>query len=164
MTCQKCNNPGVSNTAGGKDFWYCRTCKDEIMPPVAKALEPRKMSDDALDALNYLYGQSLGSAKAKPVPLVYGHPSFASPPQPPRPPRFRNFYSLFFQVPTRPGTYDFAQASAKFQQHFGQPGHTFMVSKDTALNTGLTDGFQLMGLFVLIVPSLSNNEIRVAGL
>lgn len=30
MTCSKCNTEGVLNTVLGKDFYYCRTCKDEI--------------------------------------------------------------------------------------------------------------------------------------
>ncbi len=31
MICPKCTNPGVQNHANGKDFYYCRTCKDEIV-------------------------------------------------------------------------------------------------------------------------------------
>jgi len=31
MVCQKCKNSGVLNTANHKDFWYCRTCKEEIL-------------------------------------------------------------------------------------------------------------------------------------
>lgn len=30
MICQKCNNPGVLNSVLNKEFYYCRTCKDEI--------------------------------------------------------------------------------------------------------------------------------------
>lgn len=30
MICSKCNNAGVKNTVLGKEFYYCRTCKDEI--------------------------------------------------------------------------------------------------------------------------------------
>lgn len=30
MICSKCNTEGVLNTVLGKDFYYCRTCKDEI--------------------------------------------------------------------------------------------------------------------------------------
>lgn len=30
MICQKCNNPGVLNSVNGNDFYYCRSCKDEI--------------------------------------------------------------------------------------------------------------------------------------
>jgi hypothetical protein len=30
MTCFKCNGEGVLNTVLNKDFWYCRTCKEEI--------------------------------------------------------------------------------------------------------------------------------------
>lgn len=31
MICGKCNNPGVLNTVLGKDFYYCRACKEEII-------------------------------------------------------------------------------------------------------------------------------------
>lgn len=27
--CKVCQNPIIENEAGGKKFWYCRTCKDE---------------------------------------------------------------------------------------------------------------------------------------
>lgn len=30
MICSKCSTAGVLNTVAGKDFYYCRTCKDEI--------------------------------------------------------------------------------------------------------------------------------------
>ncbi len=36
MICGKCRQPGVENQAMGKTFWYCRTCKVEIL------LEPYK--------------------------------------------------------------------------------------------------------------------------
>lgn len=54
MICTKCSNPGVENQAGGKTFWYCRTCKDEIM-----AEEP--MSD-----LTMKYYGSLTQGSANP--------------------------------------------------------------------------------------------------
>ena len=31
MVCSKCKNDGVLKTVLGKDFFYCRTCKDEIL-------------------------------------------------------------------------------------------------------------------------------------
>lgn len=31
MICTKCNNPGVLNTVNHQDFYYCRTCKEEIL-------------------------------------------------------------------------------------------------------------------------------------
>lgn len=31
MICKKCNNPGVLNSVMNKEFYYCRTCKDEII-------------------------------------------------------------------------------------------------------------------------------------
>lgn len=33
MNCPKCKSQAIENQAGGKPFWYCRTCKDEV--PVA---------------------------------------------------------------------------------------------------------------------------------
>lgn len=30
MICSKCKSDGVKNQALGKDFYYCRTCKEEI--------------------------------------------------------------------------------------------------------------------------------------
>lgn len=29
MNCKVCKDPIIENEAGGKKFWYCRTCKDE---------------------------------------------------------------------------------------------------------------------------------------
>lgn len=36
MICTKCNETGILNQAGGKDFYYCRTCKIEILLEVAE--------------------------------------------------------------------------------------------------------------------------------
>lgn len=30
MTCPKCKKTGILNQANGKDFYYCRVCKEEI--------------------------------------------------------------------------------------------------------------------------------------
>jgi len=30
MICPKCKVAGIKNCANGKDFYYCRTCKEEI--------------------------------------------------------------------------------------------------------------------------------------
>lgn len=32
MICTKCNTDAVQNTVLGKVFYYCRTCKDEVIP------------------------------------------------------------------------------------------------------------------------------------
>lgn len=32
VICNKCKTDAVINTAAGKQFWYCRTCKDEVIP------------------------------------------------------------------------------------------------------------------------------------
>lgn len=31
MICPKCKSDGILNTILGKDFYYCRTCKEEIL-------------------------------------------------------------------------------------------------------------------------------------
>ena len=31
MVCPKCKNTGILNTVLGKDFYYCKTCKEEIL-------------------------------------------------------------------------------------------------------------------------------------
>lgn len=49
MICSKCNNQGVENHALGKPFWYCRTCKDEIVDQnLVEKL--RVINTDELDA------------------------------------------------------------------------------------------------------------------
>lgn len=30
MTCKKCKSEGIKNHANGIEFYYCRTCKEEI--------------------------------------------------------------------------------------------------------------------------------------
>lgn len=44
MICSKCKNVGILNTVLGKDFYYCRTCKEEIL------LEEEKNPDMDKDA------------------------------------------------------------------------------------------------------------------
>jgi hypothetical protein len=39
MICTKCHSDGIENQALGKTFWYCRTCKDEILPEKAYGLD-----------------------------------------------------------------------------------------------------------------------------
>lgn len=34
MTCLKCNATGFLNSAGGKDFYFCPTCREEILPEI----------------------------------------------------------------------------------------------------------------------------------
>ena len=34
MICTKCNVQGIHNIAGGNAFFYCRGCKEEILPEV----------------------------------------------------------------------------------------------------------------------------------
>jgi len=67
VICEKCKNAGVLNTAGGKDFWYCRTCKDEIgLTPVPKAVKElesngnKKTADEYDDDLSWAAGLSDG--------------------------------------------------------------------------------------------------------
>lgn len=48
MICQKCNNKGILNTVLGKDFFYCRNCKDEI-----------SNTEESLNRSRYWAGDSL---------------------------------------------------------------------------------------------------------
>jgi DNA replicative helicase MCM subunit Mcm2 (Cdc46/Mcm family) len=32
MVCTKCKSDAILNTVLNKEFWYCRTCKDEVKP------------------------------------------------------------------------------------------------------------------------------------
>lgn len=48
MICPKCKNVGILNTVLGKDFYYCRTCKEEIL------LEEVKTSTHISDPQEYI--------------------------------------------------------------------------------------------------------------
>lgn len=52
MTCDKCSQPGVLNSALGKDFYYCRSCKTEILdaPEISPPLTTKA---SAIDILGY---------------------------------------------------------------------------------------------------------------
>jgi hypothetical protein len=56
VICQKCGNKGVLSSALGKDFWYCRTCKDEIRLDV---VSPAPSGPDKKDEL---WGKSLAGS------------------------------------------------------------------------------------------------------
>lgn len=47
--CPKCNGEAVWNQALGKDFWYCRTCKEEISPHAPNKREDKKKKDEQED-------------------------------------------------------------------------------------------------------------------
>jgi hypothetical protein len=36
MICSKCHTEAVKNSALGKDFLYCRQCKEEVTEPIPK--------------------------------------------------------------------------------------------------------------------------------
>ncbi len=72
MVCDKCGTKGILNTVLGKDFYYCRGCKDEI------SLKPQGLtSGEAIQALseephgNYIYRNNpfLVAIKKKHCPL-----------------------------------------------------------------------------------------------
>jgi len=48
MICPKCNTQAVENEALHKKFWYCRKCKDEVVPPKQDA----KNQSGELNTLN----------------------------------------------------------------------------------------------------------------
>lgn len=52
MNCTNCNKPGVLNTILGKDFYYCPSCKDEILPKVT-AYPVAPSSSTFLDKLSH---------------------------------------------------------------------------------------------------------------
>ncbi len=37
MICSKCKTPGIKNQALNKEFYYCRTCKEEIIDEYSNA-------------------------------------------------------------------------------------------------------------------------------
>lgn len=45
MMCSKCNKVGILNSANGKDFYYCRTCKTEILLEEVKKDTQSEMID-----------------------------------------------------------------------------------------------------------------------
>jgi hypothetical protein len=47
MICRKCKNPGIRNEVLGKEFYYCRTCKEEI----TLEFKEEEMSQEMLDQL-----------------------------------------------------------------------------------------------------------------
>ena len=47
MLCIKCNTAAIKNQALGKEFWYCRTCKDEVGLPNNSA--PHQMLIQGID-------------------------------------------------------------------------------------------------------------------
>ena len=52
MVCEKCKNEGVFNTVAGQDFYYCRTCKEEI---VLKEVEVDKYLDEDADLIPWIH-------------------------------------------------------------------------------------------------------------
>lgn len=46
MICNTCLNDAVSNEAMGKTFWYCRTCKVEVL---GRKASQEKLSFEGLD-------------------------------------------------------------------------------------------------------------------
>jgi hypothetical protein len=53
MICQICKNDGVLSSAGGNNFYYCRTCKIEIvLTEPQKAVDDELLDWDGLDAMD----------------------------------------------------------------------------------------------------------------
>lgn len=54
MICTRCNSDGVLVTILGKDSYYCRTCRDDILPqPVAPAKIPSLGFVGNFSSVNY---------------------------------------------------------------------------------------------------------------
>ena len=59
MICTKCSNEGILNTANGKEFYYCRSCKEEITlqpPPIIDVFQgiPEEDRKEYEEWLSYL--------------------------------------------------------------------------------------------------------------
>ena len=53
MICQICKNDGVLSSAGGNNFYYCRTCKVEIPLETVDDTQDIELLDwDGLDAMD----------------------------------------------------------------------------------------------------------------
>ena len=59
MRCNKCYNEAITNTAGGKEFYYCRTCKLEV-PVLRHAL----YDTDGIESLGEMTDEERAEAEA----------------------------------------------------------------------------------------------------
>lgn len=61
MICIKCNQSGILNQANGNSFYYCRTCKEEILLQQVDSLTVGTTATELLkvsDILDYYYYKS----------------------------------------------------------------------------------------------------------
>lgn len=63
MICTKCKNDGVLNQANGKDFYFCKTCREEIVLEDKLADDEKKEItqqeiDEIFDSFYFTYGSS----------------------------------------------------------------------------------------------------------
>lgn len=66
MICPKCKNEGILNSANFQEFYYCRTCKDEIkLDEVIKvdfSTSSKPLTQDEIDDLFTQFNTSGGWA------------------------------------------------------------------------------------------------------
>lgn len=60
MICPKCKNDGVLNQANGKDFYFCKTCREEI---ILEEIQPSAdITQEEIDAIfNDFYWTNTGN-------------------------------------------------------------------------------------------------------
>lgn len=124
MICSKCNTEGVLNTVLGKDFYYCRTCKDEIrLEPTFQPLQ--RELDWAFDALQLLKQPGSGTpTNINGVHVGPGYrPAWPTPPVPtpaPSPSPFSNYTSHNWSPTLIASCFTCGITSIKFK-NFGSP-------------------------------------------
>lgn len=64
MICNRCNQEGVRNQVLGKEFYYCRTCKDEIylQPKQSHPAENYELINLELDLWRDQFGRLISGA------------------------------------------------------------------------------------------------------
>lgn len=60
MICPKCKNDGILNQANGKDFYFCKTCREEI---ILEEVQPSAdITQEEIDAIfNDFYWTNSGN-------------------------------------------------------------------------------------------------------
>lgn len=72
MICTKCNQSGILNQANGNSFYYCRTCKEEILLQQVDSLTVGTTAAELLkvyDCCNYCFGYGMSCKVCNCMPL-----------------------------------------------------------------------------------------------
>lgn len=51
MICFKCKNDGILNQANGKDFYFCKTCREEIVLEDVKPTAESDITQEEIDSI-----------------------------------------------------------------------------------------------------------------